>query len=223
MQKIFNIDWNSHYDFDSLENQVEIKKIESYDPAKDPDAYATGGGDVIPSPWGENQSLDAGIYDDGFEYKIDPSDVINPEELKKISPHPKEFCEKRLVVNPGNMLSLQRHKARQEYWAVRSGILTVILDGQEYEVKPGQAIFIPQGGVHCMNNIGDEPVEVIELQTGITREKDNVRLIDFSNRPTYPLTSENEFASAKLYANLQNRIAHKFGTQNFAHSSFLPE
>lgn len=221
MSKRFNPAWNGHYDFDDPANQAEIVKIDSYDPELDTNCYALGGGDVIPSPWGENQTLDAGIYSKGFIYNIEASFLLNAEFLQRLSKYPMGFCKKKLVVLPGKMLSLQRHMARQEYWMVSSGLLTVILDGKKYEVMAGESLFIPQGAVHCMSNTKMVPVEVIELQTGITREKDNVRLMDFSGRPTYPITTEIEYLSAIIYADIQREIAEKFKTGNHPHSSFF--
>ena len=120
---------------------------------------------------------------------------------------------------PGNQLSLQRHRGREEYWVVKEGLLTVIVDGQMIDVPAGQAIFIPQGAIHCMNNRTDANVHVEELQFGICREADNVRLVDATvdaqgnpaPRPTYPLTTQTEFESAKLFAALAVEIAAKRG------------
>ena len=41
-----------------------------------------------------------------------------------------EFCEKRIMVYPGRILSLQSHRHRRETWKVEKGALTVILDGE---------------------------------------------------------------------------------------------
>lgn len=191
----FNPDWNPHYNFDDKANQAEIVKVDSYDIAHDANIYAPG--DKIASPWGDNQVLS--VSQQGGQ----------------------DVCIKEITVKPGFMLSLQRHRGREELWEVKTGILTVIADGKRIEVGAGDSIRLPKGAVHCMNNVHDAPVTVIETQIGINREADNIRLIDFNNRPIYPLTSEVEFASAKLYAQMQEDIARRFGTGNHPHKTLL--
>jgi mannose-6-phosphate isomerase-like protein (cupin superfamily) len=184
MNAKFNPAWNAHYDFNDPAHIKEIEKVDSY--RLDADAADYAAGDVIQSPWGSNQVLEA--------KRENGQDV----------------CIKKIVVKPGFMLSLQRHRGREELWAVESGILTVIADGKRFEVKAGESIKLPKGCVHCMNNAHPEPVTVIETQTGVNREADNIRLMDFNNRPVYPLTTEVEFQSAKLYEQLRAEIEDRF-------------
>jgi uncharacterized cupin superfamily protein len=125
------------------------------------------------------------------------------------------------MVNPGYMLSLQRHRGRAEIWEVTEGVLTVIMDGKRHDVEAGNSITLPKGSVHCMINSSDKPVVVRETQTGICRESDNIRLVDFNNRPTYPLTSEVEFLSAQLYAEIQAEHAQRYRFENLPHPALL--
>jgi mannose-6-phosphate isomerase-like protein (cupin superfamily) len=187
----FNPLWNPHYDFNDPANIREIAAVDGY--ALDDDAADYACGDIIQSPWGSNQVLES-----RRENGVD-------------------ICIKKITVKPGFMLSLQRHRGRAEVWAVKEGTLTVIADGVRHDVPAGQSITLPKGCVHCMINASHAPVTVIETQTGVCREKDNVRLLDFNNRPTYPLTTENEFKSAKLYAAIQEEIADRFGFENRPH------
>ena len=86
---------------------------------------------------------------------------------------------KRLVVTPGKRLSYQRHAYRSEHWFVVSGMATVVLDGTEYTVAPGEAIDVPVGTNHRCENRGDVPVVFIEVQYGTYfGEDDIVRLED---------------------------------------------
>jgi mannose-6-phosphate isomerase-like protein (cupin superfamily) len=204
----FPPDWNPDYPFEDAAHQAEIQKQDAYDRGNlmDMPAFRAGGGDEIISPWGRNRSLDSGLYPAGDIYSIDPSSIINPADLAGMVTHPYEFCKKDLVVNPDYMLSLQRHRGRQEIWHVMSGILTVILNGTCCEVCSGQSIFVPRGAIHGMANLSSDPVHVVEMQTGVCREADNVRLADFSGRPTYPLTSEIEFRSAQIYKEILHKI-----------------
>lgn len=207
----FNPDWNKAYNFLDPKNRAEIAKQDAYNVSGPLTMapYKSGGGDVIISPWGSNRALDSGQYAEGFVYLIETDSVVNADKLANLQPNPLEFCSKELRVDPNNMLSLQRHRGRQEYWDVKKGVLTVVLDGERIDVPAGKAIFIPQGAVHCMCNVSDSPVTVIELQTGVCREEDNVRLADFSDRATYPITTETEYRSAQLYDSLCAEIRQK--------------
>lgn len=185
MTKRFNDEWNGHYDFDDAANIAEIANVESYDLLKDASLYADG--DVIESPWGRNRVLT--LTKEGGE----------------------DVCVKEITVNPGYMLSLQRHRGRAELWEVQEGTLGVICNGEYLELSAGQSQAIPKGAVHCMMNPTREPVTVREVQRGICREKDNVRLADVNNRPLYPLVSEEEHASFKLYETLRKRMGELRG------------
>lgn len=180
MQHPFKAEWNTHYDFNDPRNKAEIVKVESYDLVSDTDLYAVG--EDITSPWGKNRVVE--LWSDDVEY-----------------------CRKNIVINPGYMLSLQRHRGREETWTVVAGVLTVICNGERYDVPEGQDIFIPKGAPHCMINISDNPVEVEEIQKGTCREADNIRLMDFSKRPTYPLTSDVEHRSGLLYEHICSFIS----------------
>ena len=85
---------------------------------------------------------------------------------------------KRIVVNPGERLSLQRHALRSEHWAIVQGNGKFTLDGEVRAIAPGDAVFIPQGGVHRVENDGEEFLVIIETQMGVCDEDDIERLED---------------------------------------------
>jgi mannose-6-phosphate isomerase-like protein (cupin superfamily) len=86
---------------------------------------------------------------------------------------------KRIVVEPGKRLSYQKHAQRSEHWFVVSGTATVVLDGNEHQVGPGQSIDVPVGTAHRCENRGAEQVIFIEVQYGTYfGEDDIVRLED---------------------------------------------
>jgi mannose-6-phosphate isomerase-like protein (cupin superfamily) len=86
---------------------------------------------------------------------------------------------KRIIVQPGKRLSYQRHAKRSEHWFVVSGEALVILDGVDNVIRAGEAITIPQGTAHRIENIGTQPVLLIEIQYGTYfGEDDIVRLED---------------------------------------------
>ena len=73
---------------------------------------------------------------------------------------------KRIVVSPGKRFSLQRHQRRAEHWFVVSGEGRVTLDKELITLKPGEAVDIPTGTMHRMENPGEEELSFIEVQTG---------------------------------------------------------
>jgi len=86
---------------------------------------------------------------------------------------------KRIVVAPGKRLSYQKHSKRAEHWFVVSGTATVVLDGTERDLVPGDSIDIGLGQAHRCENRGEVPVVFIEVQHGTYfGEDDIVRLED---------------------------------------------
>ncbi len=86
---------------------------------------------------------------------------------------------KRITVRSGEKLSLQMHHHRAEHWVVVSGTAKVTI-GQEVKlVSENQSTYIPIGEVHCLENPGKIPLEIIEVQSGgYLAEDDIVRLVD---------------------------------------------
>jgi mannose-1-phosphate guanylyltransferase/mannose-6-phosphate isomerase len=93
------------------------------------------------------------------------------------------FQVKRIVVNPGGMLSLQKHRHRAEHWVVVRGTAEVTINEDTRTVHENESIFIPIGSVHRLANQGKIPLELIEVQTGsYLGEDDIVRLDDIYKR-----------------------------------------
>jgi cytidyltransferase-like protein len=93
------------------------------------------------------------------------------------------FKVKQLTVNPGGILSLQKHQHRMEHWIVGSGIATVELDGTKIILHPGEYIKIPKKSIHRLSNESNENLVVIEVQCGkILEESDIIRLEDSYGR-----------------------------------------
>jgi mannose-6-phosphate isomerase len=102
-------------------------------------------------PWGNFTVLDA-----GDNYKV-----------------------KRIEVLPGKRLSYQKHAQRAEHWVVVQGTAKVTLDDREIFVSAGEAIDIPVGSAHRVENAGDQLLVFIEVQRGdYLGEDDIVRLQD---------------------------------------------
>jgi mannose-1-phosphate guanylyltransferase/mannose-6-phosphate isomerase len=93
------------------------------------------------------------------------------------------FQVKRIVVNPGQKLSLQKHFHRAEHWVVVHGTALVTRDHEVVMVRENESIYLPLGCVHRMENPGRIPLTIIEVQVGsYTGEDDIVRLEDTYGR-----------------------------------------
>lgn len=89
------------------------------------------------------------------------------------------FKVKRIEVLPGKRLSYQKHAQRAEHWFVVEGTAKVTLDGEEIIVRAGEAIDIPIGTAHRVENPDEGNLVFIEVQRGAyLGEDDIVRLQD---------------------------------------------
>jgi mannose-1-phosphate guanylyltransferase/mannose-6-phosphate isomerase len=95
-----------------------------------------------------------------------------------------EDCKvKRLVVKPGQVLSLQMHRRRAEHWTVIRGVAKVRIDDNEFLLRPNESTYIPVEARHRLENPGAEDVHLIEVQTGdYFGEDDIVRYEDIYGR-----------------------------------------
>lgn len=90
---------------------------------------------------------------------------------------------KRIHVYPGMKLSLQSHQHRSEHWVIILGNAKITIDENTYISKVNDAIFIPSGSKHRIENIGQIPLEFIETQIGsYLGEDDIIRYEDDWNR-----------------------------------------
>ena len=93
------------------------------------------------------------------------------------------FQVKRLTIKPGAALSLQLHHQRAEHWVVVKGQARVTRGDEMFELTENQSTYIPIGTKHRLENIGDAPLEIIEVQSGgYLGEDDIVRFEDRYNR-----------------------------------------
>jgi mannose-1-phosphate guanylyltransferase/mannose-1-phosphate guanylyltransferase/mannose-6-phosphate isomerase len=111
---------------------------------------------VVHRPWGYYQNLHDG---DGFQVK-------------------------RLTVKPGASISLQKHFKRSEHWTVVEGTARVTRGDETFLLQANESTYIPLGTAHRLENGGDTPMTLIEVQCGsYLGEDDIVRLEDAYGRP----------------------------------------
>ena len=89
----------------------------------------------------------------------------------------KDFQVKELVVKPGAILSLQKHKYRSENWVVVQGKANVTLNKKNISLNKADSIFIPQGAVHRIENRQKSILKIIEVQTGSYLGEDDITRI----------------------------------------------
>ncbi len=106
---------------------------------------------AVERPWGSYRTIDRG---DGFQVK-------------------------RIVVKPGHRLSLQKHRSRSEHWVVVRGTAEVTCGDEVRRIGPNEAVHIPKGAAHRLENVGPDMLHLIEVQCGdYLGEDDIVRLED---------------------------------------------
>lgn len=89
------------------------------------------------------------------------------------------FQVKRIIVRPGEELSLQKHFHRAEHWVVVQGSAEVQLGDKTLFLTENQSTYIPVGAVHQLKNPGKIPLVIIEVQSGTYLDEDDiVRIYD---------------------------------------------
>ena len=110
---------------------------------------------IVYRPWGSFDSVD-----EGEGYKV-----------------------KRISVKPGARLSKQMHHHRAEHWVVVRGTARVFRNDEIFDLQENESIFIPLGATHYLENPSDEPLDIIEVQSGsYLGEDDIVRFDDIYGR-----------------------------------------
>ena len=88
------------------------------------------------------------------------------------------FRVKRIIVKPGGILSLQKHKHRSEHWVVVKGVAIVTRGEEVSELHENQSTYIPKGVVHRLENKGGEPLHLIEVQVGDYVGEDDIERLE---------------------------------------------
>ncbi|MFD1383507.1 mannose-1-phosphate guanylyltransferase/mannose-6-phosphate isomerase [Rhodanobacter aciditrophus] len=87
---------------------------------------------------------------------------------------------KRIMVKPGEKLSVQMHHHRAEHWVVVSGTAKVQNGDKEILLTENESTYIPIGEIHALENPGKIPLELIEVQSGSYLGEDDI--VRFSDR-----------------------------------------
>ncbi len=85
---------------------------------------------------------------------------------------------KRIVIAPGGILSLQRHKLRSEHWFVVSGKGKAIVGDKNISLRAGSMLDIPKKVKHRVENCSAENLVIIEVQTGEYFGEDDIERLE---------------------------------------------
>lgn len=90
------------------------------------------------------------------------------------------FQVKRIMVKPGEKLSLQMHYHRAEHWVVVSGTAKVTVGDETRLIAENESTYIPLGHSHRLENPGKLPLHLIEVQSGTYLGEDDIVRFDDS-------------------------------------------
>jgi mannose-6-phosphate isomerase len=85
---------------------------------------------------------------------------------------------KCIWVLPGKRLSYQRHQKRAEHWFIVTGKALVTIDGQTRELTAGATVDFAIGVLHRIENIGNDEVIFVEVQTGTYFGEDDIERVE---------------------------------------------
>ena len=90
---------------------------------------------------------------------------------------------KLIEVKPNASLSLQMHNYRAEHWVVVNGTALIEKNGEKQLLSENESTFIPLGCKHRLSNPGRIKLELIEVQSGVyLDEEDIIRFEDSYGR-----------------------------------------
>lgn len=112
--------------------------------------------------------------------------------------HDERFQVKKITVNQGAQLSLQMHHHRAEHWIIVKGTAKVTCGSKVFLLTENQSTFIPIGENHRLENPGQIPLEMIEVQSGsYLGEDDIIRFEDVYGRTNNHIETINSISKVK--------------------------
>ena len=108
----------------------------------------------------------------------EPRKVLRPWGYYESVNQGDNFQVKRIVVSPGQGLSLQLHHHRSEHWVVVKGKARVTKGDDVFTLAENESTYIPAKTRHRLENVYDEPVFLIEVQCGDYLGEDDIERFD---------------------------------------------
>lgn len=109
---------------------------------------------------------------------IEHKTVERPWGNYKVIEEGREYKIKKITVQPKQKLSLQLHYHRSEHWIVVRGTAKINNGDKEVILHENQSTYIPKGVMHRLENPGLIPLEIIEVQSGVYLEEDDIIRFD---------------------------------------------
>ena len=86
-----------------------------------------------------------------------------------------DFVQSKIItIFPGERLSLQKHRLREEHWVIVKGQGTVLLGDSIIKIQPGQYVFVPKGCKHQIINDSKDNIVLTEVQLGSYFGEDDI-------------------------------------------------
>jgi len=82
----------------------------------------------------------------------------------------------QIRLRPGKSITLQKHRDRAEHWIVAEGTARITRGSEQLTLQADESTYITRGMEHRLENPGDAPLVIIEVQTGEFMEEDIERL-----------------------------------------------
>lgn len=120
------------------------------------------------------KELVKGLIEQGFEEVTKTHEVHRPWGSYISLEFGDRFQVKKITVKPKQKLSLQMHHHRAEHWIVVSGTAKVTIGDIEKMLTENQSVYIPIAQIHCLENPGEIPLEIIEVQSGAYLGEDDI-------------------------------------------------
>lgn len=124
------------------------------------------------------KDLVSSLSKDHYQLTQDHQRVSRPWGYYEVLAEGAVFKVKRLMVKPGARLSLQMHQHRAEHWIIVSGKAEVVNDDKTIYLSVNQSTYIAQKTLHRLSNPGNEPLYVIEVQSGSYLGEDDIQRFD---------------------------------------------
>lgn len=88
-----------------------------------------------------------------------------------------DYKLRKVIIHPYDVINTQLHHHRIEHWIILSGTAKVTVNNKSYILTKNQSIYIPMGENHRIENIGNTPLEFLEIQIGdYISDDDTIRL-----------------------------------------------
>ena len=84
------------------------------------------------------------------------------------------FRVRRIHIRPGATLLPKSHHHWSKHWIIIEGTARTTVDGEVKIVTENSQVYVPQGAIHRMENPGEVPVVLIEVQTGSFLSEDDI-------------------------------------------------